>query len=114
MDRDLTLCHGPHGDRVQQEPRFGQDRTVQASGSTLHVRVAGDPGSGNVLIALHGGPGMSSDYMVSLEQLASAQFAVVTYDQRGTGRSTSPKGSRPWWTCCPRTGPIHTLSRLTI
>lgn len=57
---------------------------------TLYVRMAGDPDSGNVLIAIHGGPGMSSDYMVSLEQLASPEFAVVTYDQRGTGRSTEP------------------------
>jgi proline iminopeptidase len=43
-----------------------------------------------VLIAIHGGPGMSSDYMIGLEQLAGPDLAVVTYDQRGTGRSTSP------------------------
>lgn len=36
------------------------------------------------------GPGLSSSYMVSLEQLASQDFAVVTYDQRGTGRSGDP------------------------
>jgi proline iminopeptidase len=36
------------------------------------------------------GPGFSSHYMVSLEQLAGESFAVVTYDQRGTGRSTEP------------------------
>ena len=57
---------------------------------TLHVRIAGDPKAGDVLIALHGGPGNSSDYMLSLEQLASAELAVVTYDQRGTGQSTEP------------------------
>jgi len=66
---------------------------VQGSGVTLYVRVAGNAGSGNVLIAIHGGPGMSSDYMASLEQqLAGDELAVVTYDQRGTGRSTSPSG----------------------
>jgi len=63
---------------------------VQAGDVVLHARVAGDPSSGNVLIAVHGGPGMSSDYMASLEQLAGPDLAVVTYDQRGTGRSTSP------------------------
>jgi proline iminopeptidase len=56
----------------------------------LHVRIAGGPQPGNVLIAVHGGPGMSSDYMVGLEKLAGAELAVVTYDQRGTGRSTNP------------------------
>jgi pimeloyl-ACP methyl ester carboxylesterase len=44
----------------------------------------------DVLIAIHGGPGNSSDYMLSLEQLASDEFAVVNYDQRGTGQSTEP------------------------
>jgi carboxyl-terminal processing protease len=63
---------------------------LPASGVTLHARVAGDPQSGRVLIAIHGGPGMSSAYMLDLEALAGGDFAVVTYDQRGTGRSTSP------------------------
>jgi pimeloyl-ACP methyl ester carboxylesterase len=67
-----------------------QELEVQADDVTLHARVAGDPGSGDVLIAIHGGPGMSSDYMLSLEQLAGPELAVVTYDQRGTGRSTEP------------------------
>jgi len=58
---------------------------------TLYVRVAGDPASGNVLIAIHGGPGMTSDYMLNLEKLAGSDLAVVTYDQRGVGRSSSPQ-----------------------
>ena len=63
---------------------------VQGSGVTLYVRVAGNAGSGNVLIAIHGGPGMSSDYMASLEQqLAGDELAVVTYDQRGTASRSS-------------------------
>jgi proline iminopeptidase len=64
-----------------------QELKVQADDVTLYARMAG---AGDVLIALHGGPGNSSDYMVSLEQLASARLAVVTYDQRGTGQSTEP------------------------
>ena len=52
--------------------------------------MAGDPASGNVLVALHGGPGMTSDYMLNLEGLAGPDLAVVTYDQRGIGRSSSP------------------------
>ena len=67
-----------------------QELKVPAGDVTLHARVTGDPESGDVLIAIHGGPGMSSDYMLSLEQLAGSDLAVVTYDQRGTGRSTEP------------------------
>lgn len=67
-----------------------QERMVEADDVTLYVRIAGNPESGNVLIALHGGPGLSSSYMLSLEQLASQEFAVVTYDQRGAGRSSDP------------------------
>ena len=63
---------------------------VQAGDVTLHVRIVGNPKKGNVLVAVNGGPGQSSHYMASLEHLASKDFAVVTYDQRGTGRSTSP------------------------
>ena len=57
---------------------------------TLPVRVAGNPASGNVLIAIHGGPGMTSDYLLNLEILAGSDLAVVTYDQRGVGRSSNP------------------------
>lgn len=63
---------------------------AQADDVALHVRVAGDPQTDDVLVAIHGGPGMSSDYMVSLEQLTGPGLAVVTYDQRGTGRSDAP------------------------
>ena len=77
----------PEDSDVTQAP---QELEVQADDVTLYVRIAGDPKSGNVLIANHGGPGMTSHYMVSLEQLASTDFAVVTYDQRGMARSTMP------------------------
>lgn len=71
------------------KPPFRELR-VPADDVTLYVRIAGDPKATNVLIAIHGGPGNSSDYMVSLEQLASTKLAVVSYDQRGTGQSTEP------------------------
>ena len=73
-------------------PRAGEihEMEVQAPGATLHVRVVGEPAAERVLVAIHGGPGMASDYMRSLEQLAGGDLAVVTYDQRGTGRSTEP------------------------
>ena len=76
---------------VVEEPNV-QELMVPADDVTLYARIAGNPKAGNVLIAINGGPGQSSRYMVSLEQLASTELAVVTYDQRGTGRSTKPSG----------------------
>jgi len=67
-----------------------QELIVEAPGASLYVRVAGNLQSGNVLIAINGGPGLSSHYMLGLEDLAGENFAVVTYDQRGVSRSSAP------------------------
>lgn len=71
-------------------PPVVREFETPAAGVTLHVRIAGDPQAGNVLIAINGGPGLSSHYMLSLEALAGPNFAVVTYDQRGVSRSSAP------------------------
>lgn len=63
---------------------------VQTADVTLYVQVTGNPESGNVMIALHGGPGQSHHYLLDLERLAGRAFAVVTYDQRGVGGSSAP------------------------
>jgi len=77
---------------VTPAPKVGEthEMDVRTPGATLHVRVAGDPAAERVLVAIHGGPGLASGYMLDLEQLADEDLAVVTYDQRGTGRSTEP------------------------
>ena len=85
----LTGCGQPASAPVTTQPVV-REWTVPADDVSLHVRVAGDPASGNVLVAIHGGPGMTSDYMLNLEGLAGPDLAVVTYDQRGVGRSSSP------------------------
>ena len=63
---------------------------VSTENVTLFVRMTGNPSSGNILIGINGGPGQSSAYMSSFDKLAGDEFAVVTYDQRGTGQSTEP------------------------
>jgi len=78
------------GEKATPTESAFRELRVPADDVTLHVRIAGYPKAGDVLIAIHGGPGNSSDYMLSLEQLASGEFAVVNYDQRGTGQSTEP------------------------
>jgi hypothetical protein len=59
----LTACSNP-------DTTSPQELTANRNGVELYVRVAGDPASGNVLIAIHGGPGMTHDYMLGMEQLA--------------------------------------------
>jgi len=63
---------------------------VQSGDVTLHGRLAGEPNSGCVLVAINGGPGLTSNYMLDLERLAGRDCAVVTYDQRGMGKSSKP------------------------
>ena len=65
---------------------------VQAADVSLHVRMAGNPDSGCVLVAINGGPGLTSSYMLDMERLAGPDCAVLTYDQRGLGRSGQPSG----------------------
>ena len=72
-------------------PPAVQELQIPAGDVTLFVRMVGNTASGNVLIAINGGPGLTSNYMRSLEALAGPELAVVTYDQRGNGRSTSPE-----------------------
>ena len=74
---------------LRSEPAV-KEIQVPTGNVTLFARIAGEPSSGNVLIGINGGPGQSSSYMRNLERLAGAEFAVVTYDQRGAGQSTEP------------------------
>jgi carboxyl-terminal processing protease len=83
LEEAIAACSSPGTIRPRE---FSAD----SNGVALHVRVAGDLAAGNVLVAIHGGPGMTLDYLLSLERLAGPDLAVVTYDQRGVGRSSSP------------------------
>jgi proline iminopeptidase len=89
----LSACSKQNG-TIISEPIINEpiinEVTVQADDVTLHVRIAGNQEAEEILIAIHGGPGNSMDYMVSLEELASDEIAVITYDQRGAGRSSEP------------------------
>ena len=91
----VVACQGtlaPGGIEVAASPTPAiQELEILAGDVILFARVAGNVDSGNVLIASNGGPGLTSNYMRSLEALAGPELAVVTYDQRGNGRSTSPE-----------------------
>jgi pimeloyl-ACP methyl ester carboxylesterase len=48
------------------------------------------------LLLLHGGPGMPSDPLESLEALADGGRSVIRYDQIGCGRSDRPRDPSLW------------------
>ncbi len=58
-------------------------------------RITGAIGARPTLVALHGGPGATHDYLLSLTELAGADRAVVHYDQLGSGRSTHLPDAEP-------------------
>jgi pimeloyl-ACP methyl ester carboxylesterase len=49
----------------------------------------GAPGA-KVVVLIHGGPGLSLTYLRIFDLLASPTRQIVSYDQRGSGRSTAP------------------------
>lgn len=67
--------------------------TPIATGKPCNIwyKIYGDLHSGKrPLLVLHGGPGLSHDYLLSITDLASPPYKipVVFYDQLGCGRST--------------------------
>jgi len=65
-------------------------------------RIEGELGGGPApLVTLHGGPGATHDYLLSLTDLARDGRAVVFYDQLGNGKSThlpDRLGDGDFWT----------------
>jgi L-proline amide hydrolase len=78
-----------------------REGTIPFAGGDTWYRVTGSlDGDGPLpLIALHGGPGATHDYLLSLTDLATEGRAVVHYDQLGNGRSTHyPERGAEFWT----------------
>src|ERR1700758_3331827 len=63
---------------------------IRVGGYSLYFRCDGEPTKGT-LLALHGGPGGSYDYLVPLFRLKDHGYQVVAYDQSGGGKSQVPK-----------------------
>lgn len=62
-----------------------QEVIVKTNGANLYCKIMG---KGEPLIVVHGGPGLSMDYLLpGLEPLAKDHL-VIFYDQRGNGQST--------------------------
>ena len=74
--------------------------TLDFRGWSTWYQVTGEiAGAQTPLVTLHGGPGASHDYILSLTDLAAGGRAVVHYDQLGCGRSTHlPDRGGDFWT----------------
>src|SRR5690348_16588753 len=69
----------------------------------------GDAEAPAPLVVLHGGPGATHDYLLSLADLADRR-AVVHYDQLGNGRSTHyPDRGADFWTVDLFVRELHNL-----
>ena len=73
--------------------------------------IEGDLGGGPApLVVLHGGPGATHDYLLSIADLAKNGRAVVFYDQVGNGRSTHYEGRNgDFWTVDLFVRELHNL-----
>jgi L-proline amide hydrolase len=79
----------------------GVEGTVAFEGGETWYRVTGslDTVGPAPLVVLHGGPGATHDYLLSLGDLAAGGRAVVHYDQLGNGRSSHyPERGADFWT----------------
>lgn len=77
-------------------PRFNTEGRVEVEGGTIWYGICGDPRSGATpLVLVHGGPGMSHDYLTPLSALARDR-AVIFYDQLDAGKSDRPKDPALW------------------
>lgn len=68
---------------------------IPVPGGRVWYRIAGAGEGGIPLLALHGGPGATHDYLEPLESLADER-PVVFYDQLGGGNSDRPNDSSLW------------------
>jgi L-proline amide hydrolase len=100
---------------VAQVEKATREGTVQfrlADGEVAETwfRITGDLATGRApLVALHGGPGATHDYLLSITDLARDR-AVVHYDQLGNGRSTHyPERGADFWTVDLFVRELHSL-----
>jgi L-proline amide hydrolase len=86
-----------------------REGTVPFEDGETWYRVTGE-GDATPLIVLHGGPGATHDYVLSLTDLARDGRAVIHYDQLGNGRSTHfPDRGADFWTVDLFVRELHNL-----
>ena len=61
-----------------------RESSVPVDGGRLHVR---ETGSGQPVVLVHGGPDFDDEYLLPEMWRLGDRFRVITYAQRGRGRS---------------------------
>lgn len=81
-------------------PEPSRSGTIPFGDWQTWFRVTGDLASAlTPLVVVHGGPGCSHDYVLSIAALAETGRPVIHYDQIGGGRSTHlPERGADFWT----------------
>ncbi len=74
------------GDGIRVEESY-----VNIMGLKLYFKRFASPLAKATVLCLHGGPGMSHDYLIPLGDLAGSGIEVIFYDQFGCGRSEEPE-----------------------
>jgi pimeloyl-ACP methyl ester carboxylesterase len=86
----------PLADSIVVDTIATAELLVDTGEAMIQVRTTGaadtntDTDTGATTLTVHGGPGLSLEAMETFESLAGPNQRVVSYDQRGAGRSSAP------------------------
>lgn len=95
----LSTCWLPiMQSEIESQPPLREIQVSSTDDVSLYVRIVGTAEYQAVLITVHGGPGMNSRYMHSMEQLADQDLTIINWDQRGSDQSTSPPAESEYYT----------------
>lgn len=65
------------------------DEMFESGAGPTRLRIVGHGGARRPLVLVHGGPGLTWDYLEEFDALAAAGIPVIHYDQLGSGGSSA-------------------------
>lgn len=65
-----------------------EEKTIEINGVQHYFRIKG---KGKPMLILHGGPGLSHNYMFPYFDELAADYQLIFFDQRGSGKTDFPK-----------------------
>lgn len=92
----LGGCSMTDGLTITESNDNSQEGYISVKGGKVWYKIVGKNQKGTPLLILHGGPGVSHDYLEPLSRL-STDRPIIFYDQLGCGKSDRP-GNPEFWT----------------